>query len=124
MAEDLTLLREVISWARAEGWRSRDRWPGDLVVTWSIGPDVELGVPGRYVGACAPDDADRCEPDQVWQIFTERRDTQVYVNTVREAVDVLAALGVLPARFSCAYTAGQIAACVHVLSAAAGDGHG
>lgn len=101
---DLRLLRDVIAWGRANGWTPRDRAPGDLTITWSTGPDVEIGVPGRYVGVGIPDGD--FEPH--WSVFTQSAN-EVFVTSVVQAVNLLVDLDVLPVEFHSAYAAGQAA---------------
>lgn len=98
------LLRTVLTWARANGWRPRYRWQGDVTITWSRGPDAEIGVPGEYVGVHLPD-PDNIEDIRHW--LFDHHGRQIPVTSVREAVDVLAALGVLPAALSSMYAAGR-----------------
>ena len=90
-AEDRKLLAEVSKWARAYGWVVlRDTgWqnPSRIIqVDWD-----ERGV---WI-------ARRNGTDRMWPA------AQLYPATsVRQAVDMLAAIGILPPRFSSAYKAG------------------
>lgn len=82
---DRALLRSVFSWARANGWHgqrflSGRRWDhlmGDDEVVWSYDAD------------------DR----DAWTLVTNVVPAEAVVTSVAQAVDVLCALGVLPARF-------------------------
>ncbi len=91
--EDRQLLRSVLKWARANGWRGSRfvvgrRWDdamGDNEVVWWH------------------DTVDR----DAWTLVTNLVPGEVCPRSVAQAVDVLVALGVLPAEFSSAYTAGR-----------------
>lgn len=97
-ADEIGLMREIVKWRRNHGvtyWRARNpigrfcQWKddGDRWSRRSVGHD--LGDP--YVSAGAAYSA---------------HDIRVPVQSVTQAVDVLVALGYLPARFSSAYRAG------------------
>lgn len=105
--DDIALLRSVLAWGRANGWqpgtdgteREWSRWDDD-------GP-----VP--VVSLFRPNYGDNGEDNfgdlgmRVHFFGKPSRNVSVPGTTVREAVDVLAALGVIPARFSSAYQAGH-----------------
>lgn len=92
--EDRKLLREVVQWRRANGWgfgfypkRGEADWTsgdGVLVEADFFGYGVQLIVDGG-----------------------ERRRGAFWPRSVREAVDILAALGILPITFSSAYKSGR-----------------
>jgi hypothetical protein len=97
-AAERQLLREVIAWARAHGWEHGYIKPSDEHV-WVHTPrhgqtrcNVQLGW--------SEDTRDKRTLDIDWG------ESLIEVDTIREAVDVLVALGVLPAEHSTAYTAG------------------
>jgi hypothetical protein len=91
--DDRFLLRSVFAWARGRGWRgsrfgSGRRWDdaaGDNEVVWWY--DAE----------------DR----DAWTLLTNVVPSEVCVRSVRQAVDVLVALGILPAHLSASWLAGR-----------------
>lgn len=94
-AAERILLLALFRWARAEGgleYRSIYRWTrrGPIEQRWGVSFD---GV-------------------KPWLSIWRGRDTakDYWIRDVAEAVDVLAALGIVPARFSTAYRAGWDAA--------------
>lgn len=113
---DIALLRSVLVWARANGWRrffidenvpgyARNfeswNWTGPILGAAEVfieRTESWTGVAWRFVigGDAGGDEG----------IELGRQDRI----EVREAVDVLAALGVIPARFSSAFRAGRDAA--------------
>jgi hypothetical protein len=91
------LLRDVIAWARANVWRydgtgSEKTWERD-----SGGRYVVVGVELCHHEACV---------DFSLRVIDNGVETMTGADDVRRAVDILAALGVLPAEFSSAYAAG------------------
>ncbi|GAA2361037.1 hypothetical protein Cme02nite_38560 [Catellatospora methionotrophica] len=100
-ADERALLREAFTWARARGWRT--------VVTdqesreWSQGDDSDspnVTLVAREFGA--GHDLRVYE----WEEPARHR-TFVESVTVRRALDVLVVVGILPPRFSSAFTAGR-----------------
>lgn len=87
------LLREVFRWARQVGVRLDGgmRWDGPPPRCWGV--DYWHGQ--EYL--------------LVWRA-SKNTGKEYFVTSVAEAVDVLVALGILPARFSTAYAAGWQAA--------------
>lgn len=90
-----TLLLAVFRWARAEGVRldGAMRWTSPPPHRWGV--DFWAGVADRRV--------------TVWQDGWAEG-VSCCLDDIAEAVDVLAALGILPLRFSTAYRAGYDAA--------------
>lgn len=109
MADDRTLLRDAIRWGRANGWRYDG---GGIEKTWEREKDGYVVV-GVELADCHHEG---CDHDADLNIIDNGVQTSTTASSVQRALDVLVALGVLPARFSSAYAAGQIAACVHVIT--------
>lgn len=102
-AKDRQLLRDVFRWARAEGFRrehTRD-FEGRVVVRL---PDWASWTHPSKLTALQLDHDD--QPTSVLHIQRENGWLDMWVSSVREAVDILAALGILPITFSSAYKAG------------------
>jgi len=93
-AVERALLLQVSRWARAEGVRL------DGAMRWTSPPPHRWGV--DWWGENEPDDA---TPMVVWRKGTSTGKSY-WVASIAEAVDVLCALGILPARFSTSYRAG------------------
>lgn len=98
--EDIGLLRAVCCWARAQGWTvERETLDGARYVTWSLPePNDSAGrqvwfswIPGIDNGTLTIGGLAELEP-----------------RSLREAVDVLAALQLLPAEHCSAYRAGRL----------------
>lgn len=108
-AEERTLLREVIRWARAEGWRREhlceeaSRYGKSFYRDWHWHGEQDRVFVERTTFKHNADD---------WRLVgaTPHGGVEHHVDGVmdlRRAVDVLAALGVLPAKFSTAFNAGR-----------------
>lgn len=93
---DVALLRRVITWRRTAGvmWQS---WAGTYYAPDSLTRVTADDDTGRWAVGIAQRDGLR----QPWPLYTWHEPT-----TVTEAVDLLVALGILPAHLSSAYTAG------------------
>jgi hypothetical protein len=96
MAADTTLLRDVIRWARANGWTR----PTPGVTEWTH--QRQWDAPNVCVERHA-----NGEYEMLVHTYSPYRCIDVPNTTVDEAVGILVALGVLPARFSSAYAAGR-----------------
>lgn len=99
-AADRSILREVMRWVRANGWQ-RGHWEGEWVsadgltmVCTDYGVSRGLAIRRRQTVAAG------------WSYGGNPARFVNRVGSVREAVDVLVALGVLPAEFSSAFDAG------------------
>jgi hypothetical protein len=114
MAGDLTLLRDVILWARANGWQHT--WHPIHGHAWLNQTDQRLEVDVQYT-------TDRREAAMDVYNATPAIH-RLWPSAIREAVDVLVALGVLPARFSTAYAAGQASVLGHVTEPVPDQGGG
>lgn len=104
-AAEWALLRQVIRWARAEGVESRYHgWTrrGPIADRWGV--SLEDAESPRLL---------------IWRGRANGRD--YWVASIAEAVDVLVALGILPARFSTAYRAGWDAGMGYAVTATYGD---
>lgn len=106
-AADRLLLRSVLVWARANGWRPVQTQYVDR--QWST--EAERAP---VVCAIRPNYGDNGEdnfgPIEVRIYFFPSggyRCVQLQKTSTREAVDVLVALGILPAHFSSAFAAGR-----------------
>jgi hypothetical protein len=106
-----TLLREVLTWARAEGWRpapnrahpASDATP--IIGAWTRGPAGEYGLGDEYV--CFVRDLGEISEDVSGPgLFGDLCDG-VPVTSVTQAVDLLVALKVLPVALSSAYRQGH-----------------
>jgi hypothetical protein len=109
--QDVHLLREIAQWRRAQGvsffqWRRTGRNFGAFT-EWNrregkrrINVAYEPGSESRYPRLSVTSD------------YKRESVQELPVRTVTEAVDVLVALGFLPARFSSAYRSGWDAATV------------
>ncbi len=96
--QDVALLRELVHWRRANGW-VWGYYPGRGETRWQLGRSavVEFDIDRRQL---------------TLELGIDRGCTTMWPRSFREAVDVLAALGVIPARFSSAYLAGREAALI------------
>jgi hypothetical protein len=110
---DLVLLREAMRWARANGYRY-DGTGRQKVWDRSDGGTTIVGV---ETVRCHHEG---CDHDTDLHVIEDGIETTTSASSVQRALDILVALGVLPARFSSAYAIGQAAACIHVLAAASG----
>jgi hypothetical protein len=91
-AADRLLLRSVLSWARASGWRG---WKPANGYQWNrVDSNDEVWW---YYDA---DDRD------AWTLVTNVVPAEACVTSVAQAVDVLVALGILPSELSSHYRAG------------------
>jgi hypothetical protein len=97
---DTTLLRDVIRWARANGWRydgtGREK-------SWEREKDGYVIV-GVEIARCH---REGCDHDANLHVVDNGDETTTSASSIQRAVDVLVARGVLPARFSSAYAAGR-----------------
>lgn len=98
-AAERTLLLAVLRWARDEGAVATRLWPSDLA--WYVAADDGASVLFTH-GA------------RRIKVRRGAGHTAMPVADIRQAVDLLAALGVIPARFSSAYRAGWDA-CVGIM---------
>lgn len=93
-AAERTLLLALFRWARAEGRMEWGRWAH----RWSR----QTGSREQWIGVdYDPDYGDRLS---LYRGYSAAKD--YWFADIAEAVDVLAAIGILPARFSTAYRAG------------------
>ena len=90
---DIALLRRVIAWARAEGWRWTWAITGAHTFTHDTVGEVELSAQNRYLTAYCWS-GPRQEHFEFWP------------RSVAEAVDVLVALGILPPELSSQWNSG------------------
>lgn len=104
--EDIRLLRELIEWRRANGWEFTHCGIRDtywfLKGTWRVFVYDEQYEGNEYIVLRVDDRQRKVGLSVTWP------------RNVREAVDVLCALSVLPVRFSSLYWVGQGAAAVAV----------
>jgi hypothetical protein len=109
-AEEIGLLKEIVRWRRSHDvsfylTRGKNTFAGPYgFMEWARFSDAPDGGP-RVRSSVA---IDRDEPDRVGEARDYRYGTYSYhrVASVTQAVDLLVALGYLPARFSTAYRAG------------------
>lgn len=89
------LLRDVLTWARANGWRRQPQIRTETA--WSRDPEGDGGVRPHTVSFTRTFGPIRLI---IWGFG------QIDVSGPQQAADVLVAVGILPAEFSSAYQAG------------------
>lgn len=96
------LLRDVLTWARANGWRRVEPYPS----SWPEWTNFQQDS-GPNVCLYKPEFGEDYDEIRAYFFGPDVRHVSWRPTSIREAVDVLAALGVLPVAFSTAYSVGH-----------------
>lgn len=98
---DTKLLRDVLRWARANGWKRIEPHPG----SWPEWGHPDRSKPGVYVNYFDHGDGGPLDRFKLIVYFYQtghlrpHRNIEIPTESAREAVDLLVSLGVLPSRF-------------------------